>query len=472
MTSTAPVAAGGAATIDSAQQNSFNPSWMRSTFNGGGNAASVRSPKSDCTTVAPVFVKNRYGREDMLALMGDAVGHPPPEGLQNCPFYVEEALPPIVCYPLSELEQRLQQNINSSKAMSSLSHAERANVATGAAYGGAGEGGPAGHKGGAGGWTPVKQWNRGHPPAGAQVKGGTSRPYVPPARNGIRGENANTTPEQPQLTPFGQRFANRGRGAQSTARGGGVTGAAFNSRAQGLYDPRDPKDRPRNRMRSTSDEGDVAGEGGWTTAGVGKHGWTHKDGGQGAWSGGQGGNAQNNDGPEESHRKSESGSMPEWMEDGEDREREESSDDTTSATGSFDEHGRFQKKNHPAVDAAQGRRAPDVHSNKHEKSQQSSAEKQPTGMQGTPQATASPSREAGSSNPDVDNSQGYSSIRPQVDMSAYRPPVVPQQSMPGGGVPMAAPPAAIHPPQFFYLDPTKQERGPFRKSSFFIPFRF
>ncbi|VDL83303.1 unnamed protein product, partial [Nippostrongylus brasiliensis] len=105
MTSTAPVAAGGAATIDSAQQNSFNPSWMRSTFNGGGNAASVRSPKSDCTTVAPVFVKNRYGREDMLALMGDAVGHPPPEGLQNCPFYVEEALPPIVCYPLSELEQ-------------------------------------------------------------------------------------------------------------------------------------------------------------------------------------------------------------------------------------------------------------------------------------------------------------------------------------------------------------------------------
>lgn len=35
--------------------------------------------------------------------------------------------------------------------------------------------------------------------------------------------------------------ANRGRGAQSTSRGGGVSGTAFNSRAQGLYDPRDPK---------------------------------------------------------------------------------------------------------------------------------------------------------------------------------------------------------------------------------------
>ncbi|VDK77073.1 unnamed protein product [Cylicostephanus goldi] len=36
--------------------------------------------------------------------------------------------------------------------------------------------------------------------------------------------------------------------------------------------------------------------------------------------------------------------MPEWMDDGEDQEKTESSDDTTSATGSFDEHGRFQKK--------------------------------------------------------------------------------------------------------------------------------
>ncbi|RCN25250.1 hypothetical protein ANCCAN_29039 [Ancylostoma caninum] len=102
MTSSAPVAA---AAADNSQQNSFNPSWMRSAFNGAGGGAPIRSPKTDYPVAAPVFVKNRYGREDMLALMGDTAGHPAPEGLQNCPFYVEEALPPIVCYPLSDLEQ-------------------------------------------------------------------------------------------------------------------------------------------------------------------------------------------------------------------------------------------------------------------------------------------------------------------------------------------------------------------------------
>lgn len=88
--------------------------------------------------------------------------------------------------------------------------------------------------------------------------------------------------------------ANRGRGTIPTARGGSITAGSFNSRAQGLYDPRDPKgdeviklfecvlfflsalssvqnsvlDRPRNRLRSTSDEGDTTNSSapveGWT----------------------------------------------------------------------------------------------------------------------------------------------------------------------------------------------------------------
>lgn len=405
----------------------------------------------------------------MLALMGDAAGHPPPEGLQNCPFFVEEALPPIVCYPLSDVEQRLQQNINSSKAMSSLSHAERASVATGAAYGGGttAEGGPGGHKGGPAGWTPVKQWNRNNASTGVPVKGGgSSRPYVPPGRNGPRGDSANISQEPPQLTPFGQRFANRGRGAQSTSRGGGVSGTAFNSRAQGLYDPRDPKDRPRNRMRSTSDEGDVA-EGAWTTAGVGKHGWSshNKDGGQGnMWTGGQGGNSSAGEVADHSCRKSESGPMPEWMEDGEDQEREGSSDDTTSATGSFDEHGRFQKKHHLSVDSPQGRKAPDTtpsqpqpatNENHGNISSINSGERSGASMQASREPN--PSGEA-------DNSRGYSSIRPQGDAVGYHPSGVTQQ--PGAGpASLSTPPHMAHssPPQFFYLDPTKQERGPFEK---------
>lgn len=44
-------------------------------------------------------------------------------------------------------------------------------------------------------------------------------------------------------------------GLTAQGRGGGaVGGAQFNSRAQGLYDPRDPRDRPRQRVRSVSDD--------------------------------------------------------------------------------------------------------------------------------------------------------------------------------------------------------------------------
>nr|CDJ92445.1 GYF domain containing protein [Haemonchus contortus] len=479
MTSTAPVAAAAAAAptaaapADSSQQNSFNPSWMRSTFNGGGTAAApVRSPKTqDYPVAAPIFVKNRYGREDMLALMGEGAGHPPPEGLQNCPFYVEEALPPIVCYPLSDLEQRLQQNINSSKAMSSLSHAERASVATGAAYGGGGNDNVGGHKGGAGGWTPVKQWGRNHPNAAAPVKGGgPSRAYVPPCRNGARGDSTSNSQDQPQLTPFGQRFANRGRGgSQASTRGGGVTGAAFNSRAQGLYDPRDPKDRPRNRIRSTSDEGDGAGEGGWTPANVGKHGWTqNKDGGQqNAWTGGQGVHGTSANDGEDSRRKSESGPLPEWMEDGEDQDKEESGDEATSATGSFDEHGRFQKKHHVPAESTQPRKVPDVTQNKHERQLSSNSENQ--SVEKGPAVTQAPRDSHPSStnvvNADADSSRSYSSLRPQGEPAGYHPSVPSQNPVVVPGPVPAAPPSMIHPPapQFYYLDPTKQERGPFEK---------
>ncbi|KAK5983870.1 GYF domain-containing protein, partial [Trichostrongylus colubriformis] len=386
-----------------------------------------------------------------------------------CPFYVEEALPPIVCYPLSDLEQRLQQNINSSKAMSSLSHAERASVATGAAYAGGGNDSNAtGHKG-AGGWTPVKQWGRNHPNSGAPVKGGgPSRAYVPPCRNGTRGDGTSSSQDQPQLTPFGQRFANRGRGcSQPSARGGSVSGAAFNSRAQGLYDPRDPKDRPRNRMRSTSDEGDAAGEGGWTPAGIGKHGWTqNKDGGQSNWSSGQDGGHRSSNDTDESRRKSESGPMPEWMEDGEDQDKTESGDETTSATGSFDEHGRFQKKHHVPAEPAQSRKSHDVSQNKHDRQQSVNSGKQNAEKSAPPPLKSRdsnvPSGDANVTNADPDSSRSYSQALPMRQQSE---PVGYQHQVAGTGPVPNAPPPVVHPvtPQFYYLDPTKQERGPFEK---------
>lgn len=46
---------------------------------------------------------------------------------------------------------------------------------------------------------------------------------------------------------------NNRAGIAGFGRGNGAT-QPFNARAQGLYDPRDPRDRPRQRLRSTSDD--------------------------------------------------------------------------------------------------------------------------------------------------------------------------------------------------------------------------
>lgn len=50
----------------------------------------------------PILSKYRYGREDLLALMGKEIKIP--EGLKDCPFFVEKALDPIILSPLSETE--------------------------------------------------------------------------------------------------------------------------------------------------------------------------------------------------------------------------------------------------------------------------------------------------------------------------------------------------------------------------------
>lgn len=52
----------------------------------------------------PVFAKNRYGREDILALIPkDSTD--PPSGLNKCAFFVEKPLMPIILTSLSETEQ-------------------------------------------------------------------------------------------------------------------------------------------------------------------------------------------------------------------------------------------------------------------------------------------------------------------------------------------------------------------------------
>lgn len=52
--------------------------------------------------VEPVFAERRYGREDILAMMPK--DSQPPDGLSNCPFFVEKALPPIIMTDWNEVE--------------------------------------------------------------------------------------------------------------------------------------------------------------------------------------------------------------------------------------------------------------------------------------------------------------------------------------------------------------------------------
>lgn len=50
----------------------------------------------------PILSKYRYGREDLLALMGKDVKLP--EGIKDCPFFVEKAQDPIILGPFTETE--------------------------------------------------------------------------------------------------------------------------------------------------------------------------------------------------------------------------------------------------------------------------------------------------------------------------------------------------------------------------------
>uniref|UniRef100_A0AC35GPF0 Uncharacterized protein n=1 Tax=Panagrolaimus sp. PS1159 TaxID=55785 RepID=A0AC35GPF0_9BILA len=113
-------------TTDTNQVN-FSLAWMQTTplriDKGSFHRGSDSDDLSKMEMIAPVFAKHRYGREDILAMMQKSTR--PPDGLRKCQFFVEESQLPIIFSILNETEMRLQQNINSSKALSLLTHQER-----------------------------------------------------------------------------------------------------------------------------------------------------------------------------------------------------------------------------------------------------------------------------------------------------------------------------------------------------------
>ncbi|KHN77819.1 PERQ amino acid-rich with GYF domain-containing protein 2 [Toxocara canis] len=365
--------------LPEANQMNFNPSWMRtaaSTPSAVGNAAnktdgaSPNESPQDYPLAEPIFVTNRYGREDLLALLCKDTSAP--AGLDKCPFFVETAQQPIVLKPLTDVETRLQHNINSSKAMSSLSHADRVTIAAGGMIGQIGN--PSSHS-----TTTVlpptqppftPAWMT-TPSGGGTGMGRGSLPFSrgvahtgPFRGRGAHAMGAAGHAVMASDSSASSRYARGGRGGLTAqGRGGGtVGGAQFNSRAQGLYDPRDPRDRPRQRVRSVSDDtvppttgvvlpnGGIGGGTGGAPSATSSNGWTQVGRSGTSWGSKRASTVptqQQQQGPLQEQRSVDATStgtpapMPEWMDD----EHEKEDETASVGAGSFDENGQFRTRN-------------------------------------------------------------------------------------------------------------------------------
>ncbi|CAL2032483.1 unnamed protein product [Caenorhabditis brenneri] len=299
-----------------AQQN-FNPSWMRpsagsrggplssaghrlSGIGGGGfddggddiSSSSALAAAAAAVLSPPVVSEFSYTRERLLELA--PTGSIMPEALRDQLFFTEKNLPLVSNTPLSDLEQKLQSNINSSKQMSLLNHADRASIAAGAAYG-------SGYGGGLASastatlqngqspnrWTPKASWSKAPAdrPAAVTTRGGgtvgRSSGAFFSGRGGGRigtengfggltngGSSAGPTDDtgayQPKFTAL-----RRGGGVVSVGRGGSTSGTSFNTRADALYNPNDPTDRPKAVSTTvTRSESDDDEEEGWSKVGA------------------------------------------------------------------------------------------------------------------------------------------------------------------------------------------------------------
>ncbi|VDK82830.1 unnamed protein product [Litomosoides sigmodontis] len=332
---------------DSNQLN-FNPSWMRPVSipisTGGGNNGGARIELSaaenpiDYPVADPVFVKNRYGREDLLALLFKDMH--PPDGLDKCHFFVPTAQKPIVLMSLSDIETRLQHNINSSKAMSLLNHVDRTTITSGGTIGGPSA--MSQSRAGQENRTFSPSWT---PPAGCN--GGFGRGNVQFGRSSFGGsyrgrgmmQTSSTNPSEPIAVGRFSNSRNNRAGIAGFGRGNGAT-QPFNSRAQGLYDPRDPRDRPRQRLRSTSDDTPSFGSAADDSAASLSSGWTQVGRAAAPWNKRTHVSVNVTQQPAASAEfiNQPQSQLPEWMSD--DQERGDSAN--LEETGSFDDSGQFQ----------------------------------------------------------------------------------------------------------------------------------
>ncbi|VDN44816.1 unnamed protein product, partial [Gongylonema pulchrum] len=151
--------------------------------------------------------------------------------------------------------------------MSLLSHADRATIASGGMIGAANI--PNQLRTGQENRAFSPSWMGGVTSAGSANGAGVGRGSAQFGRGGAlgsyrgRGIAQVNSAHVTDTSVIGRFGSNRGGRGGALGVGRGLTTATqqqqqqqqpFNTRAQALYDPRDPRDRPRQRLRSTSDE--------------------------------------------------------------------------------------------------------------------------------------------------------------------------------------------------------------------------
>uniref|UniRef100_A0A7E4VBX7 GYF domain-containing protein n=1 Tax=Panagrellus redivivus TaxID=6233 RepID=A0A7E4VBX7_PANRE len=247
------------AVSESNNQVNFNPAWMQSLRPDKPNIrSSVDSDDSNKMDSAPVFAVHRYGREDILALIPQSTR--PPDGLKASQFFVETPLEPIILTPLNEIEQRCQQNINSSKALSLVNHTSTRN------------GTPS---------QPTSPWT---------VAGGTKTKSTPTTNSRWQHLTSGDSPSTGYVKPG----TGRGGAVGGLGRGGGLAGSG-----SGRTIVRNPPEGKsgfaagsRTRYKSTSEDDAAtnAANNGWTV--VGGKGGSHEPAEQHAWRSGRGDSEQ------------------------------------------------------------------------------------------------------------------------------------------------------------------------------------
>ncbi|CAO4364742.1 unnamed protein product [Caenorhabditis nigoni] len=474
-----------------AQQN-FNPSWMRtnsanrggsissgghrlSGIGGGGyddgddissSSALAAAAAAAAVLSPPVVSEFSYTRERLLELA--PTGSIMHDALRNQAFFTENILSPVSNTPPTELEQKLQHNINSSKAMSLLSHADRASIAAGAAYGsgyGGGIGSPSIQNGQSttNRWTPKSSWSKtpersvgGATRAGSTVgrasgtffagrggtRAGTENGYGGP----INGSPAGSTDEA--IGTYQSKFnsVRRGGGVGSVGRGGSTTGASFNTRADALYNPNDPTDRPKAvNVAATRSESDDEEEEGWSKVGATSR-------------------SSTNTAPSSSDRPAWARSES-WIQRTQQQQQQQNSQQPQSTA-------QWNNRDSGSDSAVWRDRNQMVAAVKKNSGENSSP---PLQSQSSAPTSAQPREE--SQNSDLSHLSSY-----QPDASTWSNSnmgggmgVFFQPNLSGGSTPSSASgPAPVvkeEPVEFYYMDPTETRRGPFHKDQMTVWFK-